>query len=73
MGFFIRSRAADSAVFGPIWPNFELVRDVMDVLVTFKYEDDSIKNEGARVLTTFSPSSCKLVRVMYTLLHPTFI
>ena len=32
--------------------NFELVRDVMDVLVTCKYEEDPIKNEGARVDTT---------------------
>ena len=32
-----------------------LVRDVMDVLVTCKYEEDPIKNEGARVDTTFSP------------------
>ena len=56
MGIFSRgSRAANSAVLGPIWPNFELVRDVMDVLVTYKYEEDPIKNEGARVLTTFSP------------------
>ena len=46
------SRAANSAVLGPIWPNFELVRDVMDVLVTCKYEEDPIKNEGARVVTT---------------------
>ena len=46
---------AHSAVLGPIWPNFELVRDVMDVLVTCKYEEDPIKNEGARVDTTFSP------------------
>ena len=45
------SRAANSAVLGPIWPNFELVRDVMDVLVTCKYEKDPIKNEGARVVT----------------------
>ena len=29
-------RAANSAVLGPIWPNFELVRDVMDVLITCK-------------------------------------
>ena len=49
------SRAANSAVLGPIWPNFELVRDVMDVLLTCKYEEDPIKNEGARVFTTFSP------------------
>ena len=34
---------------------FELVRDVMDVLVTCKYEEDPIKNEGAGVDTTFSP------------------
>ena len=40
-----------SAVLGPIWPNFELARDV--ILVTCKYEEDPIKNEGARVFTTF--------------------
>ena len=45
-------RAANSAVLGPIWSNFELVRDVMDVLFTCKYEEDPIKNEGARVFTT---------------------
>ena len=50
-----RSRAANSAVLGPIWPNFELVRDVIYVLVTCKYEEDPIKNKGARVFTTFSP------------------
>ena len=49
------SRAANSAVLGPIWPNFELVQDVIGVLVTCKYEEDAIKNEGARVLITFSP------------------
>ena len=41
--FFRRSRAANSTVLGPILPNFELVRDVMDVLVTCKYEEDLIK------------------------------
>ena len=50
--FSRRSRAANSAVLGPIWPNFELVRDVMNVLITCKYEEDLIKNEGARVDTT---------------------
>ena len=53
--FSRRSRAANSAVLGHIWPNFELVRDVMDFFVTCKYEEDPIKNEGARVVTTFSP------------------
>ena len=56
MGIFPGAQGqANSAVLGPIWPNFELVRDVMDVLVTCKYEEDPIKNEGARVDTTFSP------------------
>ena len=56
MGIFLkRSRAANSAVLGLIWPNFELVRYIMDVLVTCKYVEDPIKNEGARVDTTFSP------------------
>ena len=55
MVFSRRSRAANSAVLGPIYPNFELVRDVIDVLDTCKYEEDPIKNEGAKVFTTFSP------------------
>ena len=49
--FSRRSMAANSAVLGPIWPSFELVRDVMVVLVTCKNEEDPIKKEGARVLT----------------------
>ena len=53
--FSRRSRAANSAVLGRIWPKFELVRDIIVVLVTCKYEEDPIKNEGARVDTTFSP------------------
>ena len=39
MGVFLRrSRAANSAVGGPIWPKFELVRDIMDVLVIYKFK-----------------------------------
>ena len=53
--FSRRSRAANSAVLGSIWPNFELVRDIIDVLVTCKYVEDPIKNEGASVFKTFSP------------------
>ena len=50
--FFRRSRAANSAVHGRIWLNFELIRDFMVVLVTFKNEEDPVKNEGSRVFTT---------------------
>ena len=49
--FFRRSRAANSAVLGQYWLKFELVRDIIDVLVTCKYEEDPTKNEGVRVLT----------------------
>ena len=36
---------------GRIWLKIKLVRDIINVLVTCKYEEDPIKNEGARVLT----------------------
>ena len=36
----------------PIWPNFELVRDVINVLITCQYEEDLIKNRCTRVFTT---------------------
>ena len=51
MRFFRHSRAASSAVLGRIWLKFELVCDIIDVLVICKYEEDPLKNEGARVLT----------------------
>ena len=31
-------RTVNSAVLGPIWPNFDLIRDIMTVLVTCKNE-----------------------------------
>ena len=50
--FSRRSRAANSAVLGPIISNFELGRDFMVVLLTCKNEEDPIKNGGAGVFTT---------------------
>ena len=52
--FFNHSRAANSAVKGRIWLKFELIQDVMIILVTSKNEEDLIKNEGARMLTTLN-------------------
>ena len=43
--------AAYFPVHGWIRPNFKLIRDYIVVLVTYKNEEDPIKNEGARVLT----------------------
>ena len=42
--FFRRSRAANSVVNGPIWPQLEIVRDFMHVLVTCKFKKDRIKS-----------------------------
>ena len=44
--------AANSAINGLIWSNFELIQDFKVVLVTCKNEEGPIKNEGARVFTT---------------------
>ena len=55
--FFRCSRADNSEVGGGIWPKFELIQAFMHVLVSFKNEDDSIKNGGARVVTTFIPDA----------------
>ena len=46
--------AANSSVQGLLWPNFGPIRNFMVVLVTYKNEEDSIKNEGARMVTTLS-------------------
>ena len=47
--------ATNSEVNGGILPKFELIEAIIVVLVTCKNEEDPIKNEGARVLTRFSP------------------
>ena len=41
--------ADNSAVKGRIWLKFELIRNVMVILVTSKYEEDPIKIKGAGV------------------------
>ena len=52
MSFFRRSRAANSEVSSGILPKFEVIQAFIVVLVTCKNEEDPIKNEGARVLTS---------------------
>ena len=52
MDFSRRSRAANSAVHGPIRSNFALVQDYMVVLLSCKNEEDPIKTRGASVFTT---------------------
>ena len=49
---FSHGQGQITAVKDRIWLKFELIRDVMAILVTFKHEEDPIKIEGARVATT---------------------
>ena len=48
---FSHSEGQITAVKGRIWLKFVLIRDVIAILVTAKYEEDPIKIEGARVAT----------------------
>ena len=53
MGVFLRrTRAANSVVGGPIWPKFELIYNIMHVLVTSKFENDRINISGDYVMTS---------------------
>ena len=36
----------------PIWPKFKLIHTFMYVLVTYRDEENVMKNEAARVVTT---------------------
>ena len=55
-----RARADNSRVCGGIWPKFDLIQAIMHVLATCKNEDESIKNERARVVTFFNYKSMKI-------------
>ena len=46
--------AANSVIGGPIWPKFELIQDIMHVLITCKFEKDRINsNEEKMVRSIF--------------------
>ena len=49
---FRYSRAANSIVSDEILSKFKLIHTFMYVLVTYKDEENQMKNEGARVVTT---------------------
>ena len=50
--FFRRSRAANSVIGGPISPKFELIQDIMHVLITCKFEKDRINSNREKVVTS---------------------
>ena len=53
--FFKGSRTATSVVRDGVLTKFKLIQAFMVVLVTCKNEEDSSKNEGTTVVTTFLP------------------
>ena len=53
--FFQLSRAGNSKVNRWMWPKFELIQESKAVLVTCKFDEDPIQNEGTIVSTIFSP------------------
>ena len=54
MGNVLDAQGQFSVISGSNWPKFELVRDVMHVLVTCKYKNDRIKSNREKVETQFS-------------------
>ena len=75
-GDFSRSSRQLTPVLDLTWPNFELIRDGIDILVTCKNKEDSIKNEGARSLhyNSMGAICCHENRVLIrwdkNLMHP---
>ena len=55
--FSRRSRATNSAVGKTNWSKFELIRDVMVVLVTCMNEEDPIKNDYSDTQGQLTPQS----------------
>ena len=59
--FFRRSRAANSAVSSQIWPNFEVLRVLMHVIITCKHEKDRIKTAEKKwqhIVFHYNPIRC---------------
>ena len=44
-----------AAVSSRIWPNFELLRVLMHIIIICRYEKDRMKNSREKVLTPFLP------------------
>ena len=75
--FFLRSRAANSVVSGPFWPKFELIQDIMHVLITCKFEKDRINSNGEQVakratIAQLSPMCQGHISFQKIRTHPSF-
>ena len=46
------SVVGSSRISGPLWSKFELIQDIMHVLITCKLEKDRINSKGEKVVTS---------------------
>ena len=53
--FLIITLSVTMEASGRMWPNFELIKAFIHVLIACKYEKDQMKNSGENVMTSFSP------------------
>ena len=51
MGIFSDAQGQLTVIGGPIWPKFELIQDIMHVLITCKFEKDRINSKGEKVVS----------------------
>ena len=73
IGIFLRrSRAANSLVGGPIWSKFELIHNIMHVLVTSKFEKDRININRDYVMIRFFRRSRAANSVVSGVICPKF-
>ena len=70
--FFRRSRADNSVVGDLIWPKFELVRDIMHVLLTYKFKMDLINSDQEKVATSIFRQSRAANSVVSSGIWPKF-
>ena len=62
-GYFLDAQGQlTPLVCGPIWPKFELIHNIMHVLVTSKFEKDRININGDYVMTSILDAQGQLTR-----------
>ena len=54
IAFFWHLMPSNSKMNNPFWPELKVLRDIMHVLVTCKFNEDPIKTEGDINRTTFA-------------------
>ena len=62
LGHFRCSRAANFTVSGPIWLKFDLIKDIMHVLITYKFNKYLINSNRRKVETSILDTQGQLTQ-----------